>query len=329
MTPITFTPDEIAHIERRREKARLQPDVDRRLPDKAEIDHMIDVIREDQGKANCLPTMAEVRRKNNVREAGKHYIHFYMRASTAPQEMSPAAQERELNAWAQRQDLDVMLPHAVDSAERRSKPFGERPAGRKLLQEMQSGDTLVIVRIDRLGDDPIDIAKVVVSLNKRDIRLVVLDFENVELDMTQPIGQLFVLLFAWMAKYETHVKSARIRAVVAIRKERGLPLNGMPRLGFKRARLPDANGKLRLVYLDCPEDIVVCREVYERRSRGEKFCSIYADLWRRRLKTCEGTFWAKPRKTRKPTQNWPHGWAADPARNGFDLYEKLLAEGRV
>jgi putative DNA-invertase from lambdoid prophage Rac len=91
-----------------------------------------------------------------------------------------------------------------------SVPALQRPGFKKLLDRMESGDTLVVTKLDRIGRDSIDVQKTVELCAAADIRLVVLQLGN--LDLTSSSGALMVKVLAAVADFERELIIERTRA---------------------------------------------------------------------------------------------------------------------
>ena len=74
-------------------------------------------------------------------------------------------------------------------------------AGFKQLVEhkMESGDTLVILKLDRLGRDMIDVVSTLDDLKQRNISVISLDLGNI--DLNSPAGKLQVQVMAAVAEF--------------------------------------------------------------------------------------------------------------------------------
>ncbi|TNH91702.1 resolvase [Aeromonas sobria] len=75
-----------------------------------------------------------------------------------------------------------------------------RPEFKKLLERMESGDTLVVLKLDRLGRDNIDVQTTITSLTERGIKVVSLDLPVS--DLTSPEGKLMLQLMGAFAEFE-------------------------------------------------------------------------------------------------------------------------------
>jgi putative DNA-invertase from lambdoid prophage Rac len=64
----------------------------------------------------------------------------------------------------------------------------QRPGFAKLMDRMESGDTLIVTKLDRIGRDSIDVQKTVELCADQGVRLIVLQLGN--LDLTSWSGAL-------------------------------------------------------------------------------------------------------------------------------------------
>lgn len=81
-----------------------------------------------------------------------------------------------------------------------SIPAMSRPGFKKLMDRMESGDTLVVTKLDRIGRDSIDVQKTVGLFTELGVRLIVLQLGN--LDLTSSSGALMVKVLAAVADFE-------------------------------------------------------------------------------------------------------------------------------
>jgi putative DNA-invertase from lambdoid prophage Rac len=91
-----------------------------------------------------------------------------------------------------------------------SVPARQRPGFARLLDRMESGDTLVVSKLDRIGRDSIDVQKTVELCVEQGIRLIVLQLGN--LDLTSSSGALLVKVLAAVADFERELIIERTRA---------------------------------------------------------------------------------------------------------------------
>lgn len=100
-----------------------------------------------------------------------------------------------------------------------SVPAMERPGFAALLHKMESGDTLVVLKLDRLGRDSIDIQTTIKRLGEEGIRVVSLDLGTQ--DLTSGAGKMFMQMLAAMAEMERDRIRERTREGLARAKAEG------------------------------------------------------------------------------------------------------------
>ena len=93
-----------------------------------------------------------------------------------------------------------------------------RPVLARLLDEMRKGDTLVVVRIDRLARSLDQLIKTVEDLKTRGIDLKSL---TESIDTSTPGGMLIFHIFGSIAQFERSIIRERSKAGVAAAKARG------------------------------------------------------------------------------------------------------------
>jgi len=94
----------------------------------------------------------------------------------------------------------------------------ERPELEKLLKKIQSGDTLAIAALDRLGRKLLDIIGLIEGLYKRGVNIVSLR-EGV--DYSTPSGRFTAQAMVMVAELERSLISQRTKAALQAKKEKG------------------------------------------------------------------------------------------------------------
>lgn len=102
-----------------------------------------------------------------------------------------------------------------------------RPELKKLIRKIQPGDTLAVVKLDRLGRNAIDVLALIDSLKKREISVRIL---NLGIDTSGPGGKLFLLLLAGFAEFERGIIRERVLAGLETAKNNGKKLGRRPTL---------------------------------------------------------------------------------------------------
>jgi putative DNA-invertase from lambdoid prophage Rac len=103
-----------------------------------------------------------------------------------------------------------------------SVPAMERPGFLSLLNKMEEGDTLVVLKLDRLGRDSIDIQTTIQQLDDAGVRVVSLDLGNT--DLTSGAGKLLMQVIAAVAEMERDRIRERTREGLARAKSEGVKL---------------------------------------------------------------------------------------------------------
>ena len=82
-----------------------------------------------------------------------------------------------------------------------SKPALERPAFQNLItNKLEKGDTLVVLKLDRLGRDNIDVQQTITSLLELGVKVISLDLPVS--DLTSSEGKLMLQMFSAFAEFE-------------------------------------------------------------------------------------------------------------------------------
>lgn len=102
---------------------------------------------------------------------------------------------------------------------------GDRPGLTALLGYVRTGDTIMVVGIDRLGRDCAEVMQTVKTLRERDIRIVSL---REGIDTSNATGRMIAGVFASLAELELELQRERKAAAKAARKARGLDI-GRPK----------------------------------------------------------------------------------------------------
>ncbi|KXV26736.1 recombinase family protein [Gluconobacter japonicus] len=99
-----------------------------------------------------------------------------------------------------------------------SVPAHDRVELSSLLKTLQSGDSLTVARLDRLGRDIVDVLELVRLLDQRDIRLRIL---NLGIETGTSNGRLFLTILMAMAEFERELIRERTQAGIAAARAAG------------------------------------------------------------------------------------------------------------
>ena len=126
------------------------------------------------------------------------------------------------------QDAQLQLDALVDSGVQKRDVFAdvtsgsrtaiERPGMKRLLDYAESGDTVVVWRIDRLGRSLIDVLNTVNLMRDKGVKIKSLS-EGIDPETTS--GRLMLGLLATLAEYERELITERVNAGIAAAKQSG------------------------------------------------------------------------------------------------------------
>ncbi|KKL73646.1 hypothetical protein LCGC14_2072780 [marine sediment metagenome] len=252
-------------------------------------------------------------------------IWGYVRMSSSKQEKSPEVQADLIRKYAATLDgffAGCRLDAAVSGSKETGVTFAKRKEARKLLNDMLSGDHLIIWKIDRLGRNTIDICSILDMLVQRGINIYVLNFAGGRLDLTTATGRAFVGMLAVFAELESGLISERTKEGMAYLKQSGLAYHGRPHYGHRKVWDPPGPGqtKPKLRWEKHEGECNAIKEIYTRSMAGESMERIYNDFRARKLKTADGLLWAPKPYDRKKSSSWRF-------YRVLKWYKELLARG--
>ena len=164
----------------------------------------------------------------------------YVRSSQPPKSyrdrQAEDAPESPLGIESQRQDILAKFPDAVIVEDRfRSGRNARRPGLRSLLEQLQPGDTVVVVRLDRLARDSALAVHLEYEIERvREARLVSLAGEGTSIDGSPPDPtQVFLRrVIAAQAELQAAQASTATRAALAVKRAAGVSTNGSAVYGW-------------------------------------------------------------------------------------------------
>lgn len=150
-------------------------------------------------------------------------IHGYTRVSTEDQaregRSSLEEQERRIRtiaALTEGVDLWIWSDPGVSG----SIPLGQRPVGVELVQALQSGDTIIAAKLDRLFRNAEDALSQSRAWRERGIDLILIDM-GPEPVTTSATGRLYFGMLAQFAEFERERIAERIRDGRSAKRARG------------------------------------------------------------------------------------------------------------
>ncbi len=157
-------------------------------------------------------------------------LYGYCRVSTDMQDASSEAQRAALEDYAKRTN-QTLAEVFVDEDVSGSVPLRDRPAGKRMWDRLQRGDTVVVTTRDRGFRSLVDAATTLMAWREQGIRLHICDFP---IDLSTDEGELVFLQGAVFSQYERKLIGRRIRRGIEHRKKTGQPYGGTRPWGWIR-----------------------------------------------------------------------------------------------
>lgn len=142
-------------------------------------------------------------------------------------------------------------------------PFAERPGGGSLMADLEPGDVLVAMSLDRVARSVLDLLTLVKVLDEQDVAVRFIDSP---IDTTGAHGKFTLTLLGALAELERAIVSERRIATLATLRRQGKHGVGKAPLGFRSMPSPDGRG---LVLRPDPETAPMLRQAIERVMAGE------------------------------------------------------------
>lgn len=161
----------------------------------------------------------------SVETAGDGTVFAYVRVSTSRKN---ADGEYEQNFDSQISEIRKRYLALADKnifQDRISGAKFDRPALNKLMETVQSGDRIVVFKLDRLGRSIVSVINIVNDLVKSDVTVEIIS-ENLVLsgDKRNPMGRLTMGLLSVFAEFEREIIRERVVAGLSSAKQRGVKL---------------------------------------------------------------------------------------------------------
>lgn len=147
-------------------------------------------------------------------------VFAYCRVSTA--EQTTENQLREIAAAG----FEVSPQRVIRETLSGSVEASQRPGWASLLVKLESGDVLVVTKLDRLGRNAMDVRGTVEALEGRGIRVYCLALGG--MDLTSPAGKMTMGVIGAVAEFERDLLIERTQAGLFRAKAEGKTL-GRPR----------------------------------------------------------------------------------------------------
>ena len=140
-------------------------------------------------------------------------IFAYCRVSTL--EQTTENQRREIESVG----FNVRPQRIIEEQISGSVAASERPGFNRLLDRLESGDVLIVTKLDRLGRNAMDIRKTVEQLTESGIRVHCLALGGV--DLTSPAGKMTMQVISAVAEFERDLLLERTYSGIARARDAG------------------------------------------------------------------------------------------------------------
>ncbi|WP_146876858.1 recombinase family protein [Bacillus subtilis] len=150
----------------------------------------------------------------------------YMRVSTKLDKQVFDRQEEQLKAFG----VDHIYADRMSGAKR------ERPELNKMLEELEEGDTVVIVAIDRLSRSTKDLLEIVEIIKNKGASLKSLNDSWLDTTNGNPMSEFLLTVMGALAQMEREQITQRIREGVAVAKAKGTRM-GRPKKSRHKVEL--------------------------------------------------------------------------------------------
>ncbi|MCY7797773.1 recombinase family protein [Bacillus spizizenii] len=150
----------------------------------------------------------------------------YMRVSTKLDKQVFDRQEEQLKAFG----VDHIYADRMSGAKR------ERPELNKMLEELEEGDTVVIVAIDRLSRSTKDLLEIVEIIKNKGASLKSLNDSWLDTTNGNPMSEFLLTVMGALAQMEREQITQRIREGVAVAKAKGTKM-GRPKKSKHKVEL--------------------------------------------------------------------------------------------
>lgn len=140
-------------------------------------------------------------------------IFAYCRISTL--EQTTENQRREIESAG----FNVKTQRIIEEQISGSVAASERPGFNRLLDRLESGDVLIVTKLDRLGRNAMDIRKTVEQLTESGIKVHCLALGGV--DLTSPAGKMTMQVISAVAEFERDLLLERTYSGIARARDAG------------------------------------------------------------------------------------------------------------
>lgn len=172
-------------------------------------------------------------------------IRMYERVSTLPQYTSGLGLQNQTVAnlrYSQGLKGDIADAYSDPAVSAFSVKFSKRPAGKRLMEDLQPGDDVVMYRMDRGWRSTADAIETIQQIHDKGA-FVHLICEGIRTDTGQ--GREWISMFASIAQLESQIKSNRTKDAMKRCKATGRPV-GLPYFGTKAKQIGETQQRLTI-----------------------------------------------------------------------------------
>ncbi|MDP2851564.1 MAG: recombinase family protein [Sulfuricurvum sp.] len=147
-------------------------------------------------------------------------IYGYCRVSTGVQTTENQRKEILDYAHTKKMTIDKIVEIEVSSTKNKKERLID-----ETLEQLKSGDILIVTKLDRLGRSTIEVLQIIEDIKNRGIQLhIIKDGIVVDGNDTSPINQMIITLLTGFAQMERSFISERTKSALAQRKASGVKL---------------------------------------------------------------------------------------------------------
>jgi len=124
----------------------------------------------------------------------------YIRVST--KEQDEEIQLKAIREFAEKRGFNI-IEWYIDKGQSGSKPFRDRPAARKLLEDLEKHipNAIISWSLDRLGRTMLDTVQTVIELENKGIKVITVKEEWLQ-TLDPNIRRLILSILAWVSEFE-------------------------------------------------------------------------------------------------------------------------------
>lgn len=205
-------------------------------------------------------------------------LYGYARASKDKQTESPETQRHLIESFMKARGLEID-GWFIDPASCGDKSLWERKAGAELINRLRHGDSIVVLRLDRLSRSFINFARILELLEAKSVTLYMTDFAGGCFQPDNPMSALMIHVLIAFANYERKMISVRTKEGLAERKAKGQRHCGDAPFGYEWEPRWDHRRKKRVfMKVVCHREQAIMRRCLELRATGMSYEAIYQEF---------------------------------------------------